>query len=153
MFQKKELLDRWHFKNNNRTPPIFALADVGYGFQDLLDNANYYMKEHKIRGLQKPKLLTAFKILLVCADITELGIHGYDNKVPNMHPFFMARGPKIRKNYKIRPFKTVDLFNLFCDILEMKPTKNNGTFENVQAMVIQSSSKLWYTFSAVGKSK
>lgn len=85
-------------------------------------------------------------------EVTEIGIHGYDNKVPNMHPFFMARGPKIKKNYKITPFKTVDLFNLFCDILEIRPTKNNGTTSNVQSMVIRGRSKILSTIGAIGKS-
>lgn len=44
------MLDRWHFKNNNRTPPIFAIANVGYGFQDVLDNIPYYIQKYKLKG-------------------------------------------------------------------------------------------------------
>lgn len=91
-------------------------------------------------------------IYFVLLEITEVGLHGYDNKVPPMHPFFMARGPKIKKNYKIPPFETIDLFNLFCDILEVKPNKNNGTLSNIQSMVIHGSSKVLATVTAVGKS-
>lgn len=86
------------------------------------------------------------------SEVTEVGVHGYDNKVPNMHPFFMARGPKIKKNFKIRPFKTVDLFNLFCDILSIKPIKNNGTASSIKGIVNYGSSKLLTTIAAVGKS-
>lgn len=48
-----------------------------------------------------------------------------------MLPFFMARGPKIKVNHKVPPFDTVDLFNFFCEILEITPTKNNGTVSNI----------------------
>lgn len=37
-------------KNNPRTPPIFALADVGYGFQDLSQNMIEYSKNYKFNG-------------------------------------------------------------------------------------------------------
>lgn len=26
--------DRWHYKNNERAPPILALGNIGYVFQD-----------------------------------------------------------------------------------------------------------------------
>lgn len=50
VYRKAELLDRWHFKNNPRTPPIFALADVGYGFQDLSENMIEYSKKYNFNG-------------------------------------------------------------------------------------------------------
>lgn len=68
-----------------------------------------------------------------------------------MRPFFMIRGPKIKKNHKVSPFKTVDLFNLFCAILEIEPVKNNGTLKNIQDVFIADSSKVFSTVVAVGK--
>lgn len=48
-----------------------------------------------------------------------------------MHPFFMARGPKIKNGHKVVPFHTVDLFNLFTEILELPHVSNNGTLDNI----------------------
>lgn len=64
-------------------------------------------------------------------NITEFGTHGYDNANRNMKPYFLAYGPKIQKNNKVNPFNTVDLFSLFCEILEISAPSNNGSFENV----------------------
>lgn len=50
VYKKEELLDRWNFKNNPRTPPIFVLAEENYGFQDISDNINWYAGKHNIRG-------------------------------------------------------------------------------------------------------
>lgn len=68
---------------------------------------------------------------------TQFGVHGYDNDVPSMRPFFMARGPRFKTNYQgaVR-FRVVDLLNLFCNVLEISPTRNNGTFANVRDMLI-----------------
>lgn len=62
---------------------------------------------------------------------SEFGVHGYDYEVVEMHPFFMARGPKIKKSHKVSPFHTTDLFNLFTEILEIPSRPNNGTKGNI----------------------
>lgn len=38
-----------------------------------------------------------------------------------MHPFFIALGPDIKKNYKIPPFHNIDLIHLFCKLLKIDP--------------------------------
>lgn len=40
--------ERWHFRNKYRVGPITAVADLGYGFQDMYDEAKWYEKEYKI---------------------------------------------------------------------------------------------------------
>ncbi|CAG2066610.1 unnamed protein product, partial [Timema podura] len=62
---------------------------------------------------------------------TTLGIHGYDNAESNMHPYFIARGPLIKKNHVIAPFDTVDLYSLFAHILNISAPPNNGSLANV----------------------
>ncbi|XP_044256523.1 ectonucleotide pyrophosphatase/phosphodiesterase family member 5-like isoform X2 [Tribolium madens] len=106
VFKKEEFLPRWHY-DNPRSPPILVLADVGYGLDDLI-----------ISTKEKAENLT---------NNSTFGVHGYDYTVREMRPFFMARGPKIKVNHKVPPFNTVDLFNFFCEVLEIAPTKNNGS--------------------------
>lgn len=40
--------NRWHANNRRRLGPIVAVADVGYGFQDLMDYAKDYEKKYQI---------------------------------------------------------------------------------------------------------
>lgn len=62
---------------------------------------------------------------------SEFGVHGYDDEFSDMRPFFIAYGPRIKKSHKVPPFSTLDLYNLFCEILEIQPESNNGTYANI----------------------
>lgn len=57
---------------------------------------------------------------------TKYGVHGYDNQEKSMHAIFMAKGPLFAKGKKLKPFNSVDLYNLFCAILDIKCKKNDG---------------------------
>lgn len=52
----------------------------------------------------------------------------------------MARGPLIQKNNIVKPFHTTDLYNLFCDILNLEPAKNNGTTAIIDKILIRKKS-------------
>lgn len=69
-------------------------------------------------------------------DEAEFGTHGYDNANQNMKPYFLAYGPKIKKNYVVAPFNTVDLLSLFCAILEISIPANNGSFVNIADILV-----------------
>ena len=60
------------------------------------------------------------------------GNHGYDNDLKSMRPLFLAAGPGFKENYSFT--ETVDMINmysLFCHLLEIDPSPNNGTLERV----------------------
>ncbi|KAI4469818.1 ectonucleotide pyrophosphatase/phosphodiesterase [Holotrichia oblita] len=109
VYKKSELPEHWHFKNNPRTPPILVLAKENYGFQDILEAAYSY------------------NFLFIVTPDSTFGVHGYDPILSEMHPFFMVRGPKIRKNHMIKPFNFVDLYDFFAKVLKLKSVPNNGT--------------------------
>lgn len=47
IYKLNELPERWHF-NNKRIGPIVAVADVGYGFQDLIKSAKWYQDNYNV---------------------------------------------------------------------------------------------------------
>ncbi len=55
-----------------------------------------------------------------------------------MRSVFFANGPKFRTQYLHPPFDNLDLFNLICLVLDMKPTANNGTIGNVANLLVDS---------------
>lgn len=61
---------------------------------------------------------------------TKYGIHGYDNAEPSMHATFMAKGPLFARGKQLKPVNAVDLYNLFCLILDIKGSKNDGSTKN-----------------------
>lgn len=122
-------------------PPLFLLADEGYAFQDLKQAAEKYSKQNNYQGnnFSVHLLFVTIHFLLV-TNTSKFGVHGYDNQNVNMHPFFMARGPKVRKDNAVKPFDTVDLMSLFCEILEIRMPPNNGSFEHVRYIMSESPS-------------
>lgn len=121
VYKKSEIPDRWHYKNNRRTPPILAVADPPHVFHDF-----YYT----ISVEEKKYNFTA-------DDNTQFGVHGYDNNVQNMKPHFLAIGPLIKKDFKIQPFETVDLFSLWAHIADIPEysLRTNGSFERVKEIL------------------
>lgn len=88
-------------------------------------------------------------LLFVVTNDNEFGVHGYDPTEKAMLPFFMARGPKIKTEHKVPPFKTVDLYYLFCQILEITPSRNNGTLANILDILIQPQVSDTYSTSTI----
>ncbi|XP_021925441.1 bis(5'-adenosyl)-triphosphatase enpp4-like isoform X2 [Zootermopsis nevadensis] len=119
VYHKEEILERWHYKNNRRAPPIFVLADESYAFDDMYQYVDEYEKSTN-------KTIT---------DNVTFGVHGYDNNEKNMQPFFVAFGPLIKKQYKIAPFDNVDLYSLFCYMLYLNSSVTNGTLDNVKSLL------------------
>lgn len=66
--------------------------------------------------------------------VTE-GDHGYNNSLPDMHPFFMAMGPAFKVNHTVETFKNVDVYPLICKILGIEPAPNNGSMDIVQSLL------------------
>jgi hypothetical protein len=64
------------------------------------------------------------------------GDHGWDNRLPVMHPIFIARGPAFKKNYVADPFETVSIYALVCHLLDISPRHNNGSFDSVKQLLV-----------------
>lgn len=54
------------------------------------------------------------------------GVHGYDNIDSSMQAIFMANGPKIPKGKILESINMIDLYNLFCSILNIECGGTDG---------------------------
>ncbi|XP_076174778.1 ectonucleotide pyrophosphatase/phosphodiesterase family member 5 isoform X2 [Ptiloglossa arizonensis] len=115
VYKRQEIPQKYHYGNNTRVGPIFVIAELGYAFQNLFDNIEFYKKKFNIT---------------VNSD-SEFGLHGYDNAAIEMHPFFFAKGPAFISKCKLEPFNNTDLFPLFCKILDLECPAVNGTLSHV----------------------
>ncbi|XP_031625251.1 ectonucleotide pyrophosphatase/phosphodiesterase family member 5-like [Contarinia nasturtii] len=111
VYTPKNIPLRWHANNTRRMGPILAVASHGYGFQDLMETAKIYEKKFNI----------------TITNETKYGVHGYDNQDPDMHAIFMAKGPLFAKGKMLKAVNMIDLYNLFCFILNIECGQNNGT--------------------------
>ena len=55
------------------------------------------------------------------------GVHGYNNSEVLMRAIFLATGPYFGNQHALyEPIPNVDVYNIICDTLNLKPTRNDG---------------------------
>ncbi len=53
-----------------------------------------------------------------------------------MHAVFVARGPAFKSNYATNlAVNSVDVYDLMSYVLDLNPTKNNGSFNNISDLI------------------
>ncbi|XP_069030126.1 ectonucleotide pyrophosphatase/phosphodiesterase family member 1 [Embiotoca jacksoni] len=55
------------------------------------------------------------------------GFHGSDNVFTNMQAIFIGYGPAFKEKTVVPPFENIEIYNLMCDLLAIRPAPNNGT--------------------------
>ncbi|KAM3928716.1 autotaxin isoform 7-T7 [Leptodactylus fuscus] len=69
------------------------------------------------------------------------GDHGYDNKISSMQTVFVGHGPSFKYKNKVPPFENIELYNVMCDLLGLKPAPNNGTHGSLNHLLRAASHK------------
>ncbi|KAG9478645.1 hypothetical protein GDO78_012350 [Eleutherodactylus coqui] len=103
-YLKQHLPKRLHYANNRRIEDIHLLVDRTWHV------AKKQMDVYKKGGK------CSFQ-----------GDHGYDNKIISMQTVFVGHGPSFKFKNKVPPFENIELYNVMCDLLGLKPAPNNGT--------------------------
>lgn len=111
---KAEIPARLHYSKGSRVAPIVCSADEGW----MYTSRDHYERVKKRDDFGK---------------IT--GAHGYDNKYESMHAVFIGHGKAFRKHNVVEGFPNVDVYELMCKILRLKPAPNDGNFERVKKML------------------
>uniref|UniRef100_A0A7N6A0C1 SMB domain-containing protein n=1 Tax=Anabas testudineus TaxID=64144 RepID=A0A7N6A0C1_ANATE len=100
-YLKQHLPKRLHYANNRRIEDIHLLVE---------------RKWHVARKVPEGKRHCGFS-----------GDHGYDNKINSMQTIFLGYGPTFKFKTKVPVFENIELYNIMCDLLGLKPAPNNGT--------------------------
>uniref|UniRef100_A0A8C3A878 Ectonucleotide pyrophosphatase/phosphodiesterase 1 n=1 Tax=Cyclopterus lumpus TaxID=8103 RepID=A0A8C3A878_CYCLU len=98
-YLKENLPKRMHFANNRR-----------------IERGHLYMKQGWQAALNRQELK-------YCTG----GFHGSDNLFANMQAIFIGYGPGFKENTVVPPFENIEIYNLMCDLLSIRPAPNNGT--------------------------
>ena len=56
--------------------------------------------------------------------------------------FFIARGPRFKKNLTMKQFNNVDVYPLLCELLKIKCNSNNGSLSTFDSYLASKSSQL-----------
>ncbi|MEN3331503.1 MAG: hypothetical protein V7641_868 [Blastocatellia bacterium] len=68
------------------------------------------------------------------------GGHGYDNQLPSMRAIFIAHGEDVKQGQVVEAFENIQVYNLMCAILKLKPAPNDGNMDAARAVLINSQS-------------
>ncbi|CAH2285819.1 ectonucleotide pyrophosphatase phosphodiesterase family member 2 isoform X2 [Pelobates cultripes] len=117
-YLKQHLPKRLHYANNRRIEDIHLLVERRWHV------AKKPMDVHKKGGK------CAFQ-----------GDHGYDNKINSMQTVFVGYGPTFKYKTKVPPFENIELYNVMCDLLGLKPAPNNGTHGSLNHLLKVASHK------------
>ncbi|KAM6482928.1 Phosphodiest-domain-containing protein [Trichoderma sp. SZMC 28011] len=102
--------ERYHFSQNDRIAPLWIVPKTGWA---IVTKEEFDVGKAKKEGLvYHPR-----------------GLHGYDHEHPLMRAIFIARGPAFPHpaNSQVDVFQNIEVYNLLCDSLGLKPKPNNGT--------------------------
>ncbi len=103
-----DLPERFAYSGHRRIPAIVALLDDGWTATRRNRRGGY-----PISG----------------------GSHGYDNEFASMQALFVANGPAFAKGAKIDTVFNVDVYELMCHVLTLKPAANDGSFERIRTVL------------------
>uniref|UniRef100_A0AAQ4QSY0 SMB domain-containing protein n=1 Tax=Gasterosteus aculeatus aculeatus TaxID=481459 RepID=A0AAQ4QSY0_GASAC len=109
-YLKQHLPKRLHYANNRRIEDVHLLMERKWHI------ARYPVKLHSVR----------------CGFF---GDHGFDNKITSMRTIFMGHGPSFKFQKKVPEFDNIELYNVMCDLLGLKPAPNNGTYGSLNDML------------------
>ena len=105
-WRKSQLPQKWHYGTNPRIPEIVVVADSSWSLGTRSEASS-------IKG----------------------GAHGYDNSNSDMHAIFYASGPAFKKNYQFKELNNIDIYNLVCRILDLKPAANDGDSDHIKGLL------------------
>jgi len=109
VYLRAEVPERFHYRDNPRIPPVLLFADEG--------------GEITTRASQAKRTKP------------ERGDHGYDNQLISMGATFIASGPAFRRGTVIPPFENIEVYNLLCAVLQLRPASNDGNDQLVRAVL------------------
>lgn len=128
VYEKQDIPDRWHYKNNVRVAPMIVVAKEGHQIQTVrkmliaMDAINKTMSFQNATSRRRRE-----------------GDHGYDNDLMAMRPVFFASGPSFKASYEFeQPFELVNIYPLACHLLNITPSPNNGSLNNVKHLLASS---------------
>lgn len=110
VYTKETMPARYHFTNNDRIAPLWIVPKTGWAVVEKSD-------------------IDLAKVIASGEGIHPKGLHGYDHEHPLMRAIFIARGPAFphMPNSRVPVFQNIEVYNIVCDSLGIKPHPNNGT--------------------------
>jgi predicted AlkP superfamily pyrophosphatase or phosphodiesterase len=117
VYRKNEVPAHFHYRKNRRIGDIVVMPDEGWW---IVNRKDYRPPAPSANG-----------------GITNVGSHGFDNRLESMRAIFIARGPAFKKAIVVEPFENVDVYNIMTGVLGLKPANNDGNQGTARAVLLK----------------
>jgi len=118
VYRRAEVPARLHYSDSPRIAPLLVLPAEGWIVTD-----RKWFDERQAKG-----------------EMNHLkGSHGYDNQLESMRAIFIAHGAAFKQGKVIDGFENVQVYNIMCQILGLKPAPNDGKFDVARAVLVNDS--------------
>lgn len=107
-YRRKETLERLHYRDNPRIPPLMLLADEG---GTITTHARFEERDGEIGG----------------------GNHGYDNELLSMRALWIAAGPGLKRGVRTDAVENIHIYPLMAHLLGIQPASSDGNLEAVRS--------------------
>ncbi len=114
-WKKGEAPARLHYNDCDRIAPIVCSTEIGY---IVTTHPRYAEYMRSVPDPERPR-----------------GGHGHDNRYMEMQAIFVAHGPAFKRGFVAQPFANIEVYNIMCRILGVKPAPNDGDIRHVKAML------------------
>jgi len=108
VYLRAEVPEHLHYRDNPRIPEVVLICDDHWNFESKVGWPNR-------------------------APTYNRASHGWDPATPNMGALFIATGPAFKRGVEIPDVPNVDVYNLLCATLRVKPAPNDGDDALVKA--------------------
>ncbi|XP_064129609.1 glycerophosphocholine cholinephosphodiesterase ENPP6 isoform X2 [Loxodonta africana] len=117
VYEKEAIPSRFFYKKGKFVSPLTLVADEGWFITENREMLPFWMNSTgKREGWQR-------------------GWHGYDNELMDMRGIFLAFGPDFKSNFRAAPIRSVDVYNIMCNVTGITPLPNNGSWSRVMCML------------------
>uniref|UniRef100_A0A8C8XHB8 glycerophosphocholine cholinephosphodiesterase n=1 Tax=Panthera leo TaxID=9689 RepID=A0A8C8XHB8_PANLE len=117
VYEKEAIPSRFYYKKGKFVSPLTLVADEGWFITENRESLPFWMNSTGRReGWQH-------------------GWHGYDNELMDMRGIFLAFGPDFKSNFRAAPIRSVDVYNIMCNVAGIAPLPNNGSWSRVMCML------------------
>ena len=113
-WKKSDIPARLNYRDSPRIAPIVCSAEEGW----------FMTSRERVESQKKREGSGRIR-----------GAHGYDNKYQSMQATFIAHGKAFKKGFVAEPFENIQVYNLMCSILGLRPAQNDGDYEKIKFLL------------------
>ena len=112
IYRRERMPARLHYRGDPRIAPVIGIPKEGW---DVTTRA---------RLAERP---------------LQAATHGFEPRDRSMGALFVAAGPRIRRGLIVPSFENVEIYNFLCDVLRLRPAKNDGGFDLIKRITAEGS--------------